>query len=311
MNHGPLHPIGELARRTGLSVRTIRFYSDAGIVVPAGRTAHGHRLYGADAVARLDLVRTLRELGLGLPDVRRVVEQEAALPDVAAAHAQAVDVQIRTLRLRRAVLTAAARRGSTPEELDLMHRFAKLSEEERRRMIGEFLDAAFEGLHAHPAFGAVIRSMTPELPDDPSTEQIEAWVELAELLQDAGFRASLHATALDLASDRARDDRPGMPRVLAETVRSLAEPALAAGVDPASAEGAAIASELAGRYARIVACPDGPDLRARLSARLERMNDPRRDRYLRLLAIVNGWAEPEGTEAVLEWTMRAVRPGAA
>ncbi len=77
-------------------------------------------------VARLDLVRTLRELGVDLPAIRKVVHRELSLPAVAAAHAEALDVQIRILRLRRAVLTAVARRGSTPEEMDLMHKLARL-----------------------------------------------------------------------------------------------------------------------------------------------------------------------------------------
>ncbi len=49
--------IGELASRTGLPVRTIRFYSDSGVVPPAGRTDAGYRLYGPDALALLALVR--------------------------------------------------------------------------------------------------------------------------------------------------------------------------------------------------------------------------------------------------------------
>jgi len=138
--------IGDLARRTGLAVRTIRFYSDCGIVAPAGRSPAGYRLYDADAAARLDLVRTLRELGVDLPTIRKVVHRELSLPAVAAAHAEALDVQIRILRLRRAVLTAVARRGSTPEEMDLMHKLARLSEDERQRLIGDFLDTVFGDL---------------------------------------------------------------------------------------------------------------------------------------------------------------------
>jgi hypothetical protein len=62
-------------------------------------------------------VRTLRELGADLPAIRKVVHRELPLPAVAAAHAGTLDVQIRILRLRlrRAVLTAVARRGSTPK----------------------------------------------------------------------------------------------------------------------------------------------------------------------------------------------------
>src|SRR5215475_4330627 len=167
MDGGTLYSIGDLARRTGLTVKAIRFYADSGIVPPTDRSPAGYRLYDIDAVARLDLVRTLRELGLDLSTIRRIVDREISLPEVAAAHAEALAVQLRTLRLRRAVLTAVARRGSTPEEMDLMHKLAKLSEDERRRLVDDFLEAAFGGLDADPAFAGIMRSMTPELPDNP------------------------------------------------------------------------------------------------------------------------------------------------
>jgi DNA-binding transcriptional MerR regulator len=69
---GALFTIGQLARRTGVPTRTVRFWSDAGLVPPASRSASGYRLYDAAAVARLDLIRTLRELGLGLDVVAAV-----------------------------------------------------------------------------------------------------------------------------------------------------------------------------------------------------------------------------------------------
>jgi len=201
MDGDRLYSIGDLARRTGLAVRTIRFYSDRGIVAPAGRSPAGYRLYDADAVARLDLVRTLRDLGVDLPTIRKVVNRELPLPAVAAAHAEALDVQIRILRLRRAVLTAVAKRGSTPEEMELMHKLARLSEDERQRLIGDFLDAVFGDLGAEPSVTGVRRSMTPELPDDPVAEQVQAWAELAELSQDPGFRASMRRMARDEAAE--------------------------------------------------------------------------------------------------------------
>src|SRR4051812_48057389 len=110
MDGDTLYSIGELARRTGLTVKTIRFYSDRGIVTPTDRSPAGYRLYTIDAVARLDLVRTLRNLGVDLPTIRRVVDRELPLPEVAATHAEALAVQIRVLSLRHAVLTAVAER---------------------------------------------------------------------------------------------------------------------------------------------------------------------------------------------------------
>ncbi len=53
-----MHSIGELARITGLSVRTIRFYSGGGAVPPPERSEAGYRLYDDEALARLELVKT-------------------------------------------------------------------------------------------------------------------------------------------------------------------------------------------------------------------------------------------------------------
>ncbi|MFG2877869.1 MerR family transcriptional regulator [Streptomyces sp. NPDC048337] len=178
-----LFSIGELARRTGLSVRTIRFYSDSGVVAPTDRSRAGYRLYDLDVLFRLELVRALRELGLDLGTVRRVLGREASLAEVAAAHADALDVQIRVLRLRRAVLRAVAGQGSSAEEMKLMFGLARLSGEEFRRLVGGFLEGA------DPAVVGAVAAAAPELPEDPSAEQLAAWVELAGLVGDEGFRA--------------------------------------------------------------------------------------------------------------------------
>ena len=289
MDGDRLYSIGELARRTGLAVRTIRFYSDRGIVAPACRSPAGYRLYDADAVARLDLVRTLRDLGVDLPTIRKVVNRELPLPAVAAAHAEALDVQIRILRLRRAVLTAVARRGSTPEEMELMHKLARLSEDERQRLIGDFLDAVFGDLGAEPSFTGIRRSMTPELPDDPEAEQVQAWAELAELSQDPDFRASMRRMARDEAAELGQGSAPVLRRGLVAVVRDQAGPALAARIEPASLQAAPVVAALTAHYARILGRPDDAGLQRQLLARLEAVNDPRRERYLTLLTVINGW----------------------
>ncbi|MCG5219922.1 MerR family transcriptional regulator [Streptosporangium sp. KLBMP 9127] len=301
------YTIGELARRTGLTVKAIRFYADRGIVPPTDRSPAGHRRYDIDAVARLDLVRTLRDLGLDLPTIRRIADREIPLAEVAAAHAEALAVQIRTLRLRRAVLTAVARRGSTPEETDLMHKLAKLSEDERRRLVDEFLDTAFGGLDADPAFAGARRSMTPEVPDDPAAEQVQAWMELAQLSQDPDFRLSMRRMVEDLAAERAQGDTTELRRDTVAAVRDQVAPALAAGVDPASRQADPVVAAVTARYAHLFGLPDDADLRRRLLTRLETANDPRRELYLRLLAVVNGWPAPDDLTPVFDWVLPALR----
>jgi len=320
--------IGELARRTGLSVKAIRFYSDRGIVPPTDRTAAGYRRYGTDAVARLNLVRTLRDLGLGLPTIRQVVDRELTLAEVAAEHAAALDVQIRVLRQRRTVLTVAARRESTPEETDFMHRLATLSEGERRRLIDEFLDAVFDGADGSSqrsvfngadgptpasAFAAARRSMTPELPESPDDDQLAAWVELAELSLDPDFRAAVRRLAEDHATDRAADTRPGPhPRPdLIAIARDHATAAMASRIAPDSPRAEPVVDALTAHCAHTVGQPDDAALRQRLLTRLEAANDPRRDQYLALLARINGWPPPESLTPALDWTTQALRAGAS
>lgn len=164
-------------------------------------------------------MRTLRDLGVDLPTIRRVVDRELPLPEVAATHAEALAVQIRVLTLRHAVLTAVAERGLTAQETDLLHKLTHLSEDERRRLIGDFLDAAFGSLDTDSALAGIWRSMTPEIPDSPQAEQVRAWVEWAELAADPDFRASVRRMSEDHAAEQAQGDTTGPHRDLGAVVR--------------------------------------------------------------------------------------------
>jgi DNA-binding transcriptional MerR regulator len=64
---------GDLARATGETVRTIRFYEEQGLLSPAMVSDGGHRRYDVDSLERLQLILDLRELGLSIPDVRAML----------------------------------------------------------------------------------------------------------------------------------------------------------------------------------------------------------------------------------------------
>jgi DNA-binding transcriptional MerR regulator len=70
--------VGKLARQTGLSAKTIRFYEDEGLLPRARRSDSGYRLYGSADVARLQLVRRLKLLGVGLPGIKALADQAFA-----------------------------------------------------------------------------------------------------------------------------------------------------------------------------------------------------------------------------------------
>ncbi|WUJ69161.1 MerR family transcriptional regulator [Kribbella soli] len=180
------HSIGAVARLAGVSVKTVRYYSDLGLL-PSRRTTAGHRRYDETAVARLELIRTLRALGLDLETVRTVLDRERTLADVLAAHADALAVQIRTLQAQYAVVSVATH--STPEEL--IHMTAHF-EEARRTLIADFLTDA---LGDDPVLTAARQNLTPVLAPDAESRQVEAWLELVELASSEDFRASVRRLA--------------------------------------------------------------------------------------------------------------------
>jgi DNA-binding transcriptional MerR regulator len=287
--------IGQLAHRSGVPVRTIRFWSDEGVLPETDRSRGGYRRYDARAVARLDLVRTLRELGMGLDDVRTVLERRRTVEDVAAAHVRAIDSQIRALKAQRAVCTLLARGAPSARKAALMHDLSRLSAAQRQEVLDEFVDAVFAGTDPDaPGAGiaGAMRTLPAELPEDPSTEQVEAWVELGELVSDPSFRARAREMAV------AGSDGPRPPEGYDATeVLEQAGPAHAAGVDPASPEAGAL-------VARLVAA--GTD-RPALAEVIATFSDRRVERYWELLGVLNGWDPWPSRVPVFEWFAAALR----
>lgn len=66
--------VGELARRTGLTVRTLHHYDEIGLLSPKRRTASGHRLYGSQDLGTLSRITALKQLGLSLSQVAKCLK---------------------------------------------------------------------------------------------------------------------------------------------------------------------------------------------------------------------------------------------
>ncbi|MFF0578686.1 helix-turn-helix domain-containing protein [Streptosporangium saharense] len=297
-----LFTIGQLARRTGLAVRTIRFWSDSGLVPPTGRSAGGYRLYDARALARLDLVRTLRELGFGLEAVEEILCRATTVAQVAETHVAALEAEIRTLRLRRAVLSTVARRGSTIEEASLMHRLARLSARERQQIIDDFVDRVLSGVDPQegPAVGIAngMRQVNAELPDDPSPEQVDAWMELADLVEDEDFQRRVRQMVVVGQSAGTPAHQPDHQAVIEHAGRAEAE-----GVAPDSAEGRAVLD-------LIVAPEASAEERVRLAEQVETFSDLRVERYWQLVGVINGRPPFPPAVAAFLWLAAALRASA-
>ena len=70
----PALRIGQVAQASGLPVKTVRFYSDEGLIHTAGRSIGGYRLFDPGVVAELELIRALRAMDVPLPELRRILD---------------------------------------------------------------------------------------------------------------------------------------------------------------------------------------------------------------------------------------------
>ena len=100
--------IGELSRRTGVVIETIRYYERTGLLPSPQRSESGRRLYDDKAVRRLNLVRQSRDLGLGVREISELLalsdEPDAscmAAVEIARRQVAAIDVKIKRLRIMR------------------------------------------------------------------------------------------------------------------------------------------------------------------------------------------------------------------
>jgi MerR family Zn(II)-responsive transcriptional regulator of zntA len=98
---------GDLARKCETTLRTVRFYEEAGILCPESRSEGGHRVFGSEDLSKLQLVMDLREAGLSLQDIKELFElkRKHTTPEAASAAMQCVlESQIEEMQRKIATL---------------------------------------------------------------------------------------------------------------------------------------------------------------------------------------------------------------
>ena len=87
--------VGELTKRTGLTVRTLHHYDEIGLLAPAERTSSGHRLYGETELRRLQEIVSLKSVGLPLKEIKEyLLRDEASLDRVLELQVERINQQI-------------------------------------------------------------------------------------------------------------------------------------------------------------------------------------------------------------------------
>lgn len=79
-------PIAEVARMAGVTARTLRHYDETGLLPPARIGANGHRYYEEKQLLRLQQILVLRALGVGLPEIGRILSEQVDEVDALRIH---------------------------------------------------------------------------------------------------------------------------------------------------------------------------------------------------------------------------------
>jgi DNA-binding transcriptional MerR regulator len=194
----PAWKVGQIARRTGLSVRTLHYYDEIGLLAPSHHTTSGHRLYTAGDVARLQQIVSLRQLGFSLGAIRDCLDTPRfALRNVIGLHVARLREQIEAQRRLCDRLEAIARSLDAAEEVSV-ETFIRTIEEmnmiekyytqeqldelkERRQQVGEERIREVEA--EWPALMAEVRAEM-DAGTDPAEERVQAlarrWMGLVE-----------------------------------------------------------------------------------------------------------------------------------
>nr|WP_146857036.1 MerR family transcriptional regulator [Frigoribacterium faeni] len=118
--------IGELAERTGLSLRTIRHYDEVGLLRPSGRSEGGFRLYTAVDLERLLLIRRMKPLGFSIDEMTELLGVVDTLAARADAGAGERDADAMRARLDEFIRDAETRRAKLAEHLAMADEFVGL-----------------------------------------------------------------------------------------------------------------------------------------------------------------------------------------
>ncbi|MGE7468097.1 MerR family transcriptional regulator [Bosea sp. NPDC003192] len=279
------YTIGELARLCGVPVRRIRFYSDKGLLPPTTRTMANYRVYSNADAARLDLIQALRAMGVSLAAIGGILARKGSLAELLALRLSALETEIAGKRRIAATLRAALRHPEpTADELRRLWTMTSLSNADMRSLTARFYDEV-TGDRMNPGWRQkALEAGTPELPDDPTPEQIDAFAELRAMLTDESIIARAKADA-ELMWTPEFD--PAAYHAAAEHIFAEVRKAIATGEAPDSETGRAIARNWLDASAKAMQREPDDAFRAWHLDQYRRHHD-RSLRYQQLLATLRG-----------------------
>jgi DNA-binding transcriptional MerR regulator len=272
--------IGELAAGTGLPVKTLRYYSDSGLLPVAVRSSGGHRRYGPEAWERVRLIRRLRALGTPIATITQVVTGECTLGELVAIELEAVQERLTELRWREATLKSL---DDCPGEerlrrLEILSRVQRLPE--AHRTLTDHWYRELSAAMPKRRLDIMIAMLAPAPPQDPAPATALAYAELHLLISTPSF------TRWTQDHDEEMRDGPAFYAEIDEAA-ALTAAAMAQGLAPGAGDAV---DAFVSAHARARQESDTPAFRAHLHTLVSRSSgfDPRLERYWALVGTATG-----------------------
>jgi DNA-binding transcriptional MerR regulator len=283
-SHDGLFGIGELAERAGVSVKTVRFYSDSGLLPEASRSAGGHRRYGRTSLERLRMIRSLRTMDLPVSRVRRILDEEetagdpgSALEDAVAGHLRTVGSQLTALRWREAALRSV-QECPAAERVDRLRLIGAVTVPPTTAPLARFWRGWLPPRMPSRSVTAFLEAAVPQPPENPEPVHVLAFARLCALV-------SRPCDGEERSRTQPHTHKAAGARASAVLYAGLAEAYDLAGAEMRLAREPYPGEALEGfvdAYASAHNTADTPGFRRLLARQLEA--DPRIDRYWELTA---------------------------
>jgi DNA-binding transcriptional MerR regulator len=304
-----LHTIGEVSRLSGVPVKTIRHYSDVGVLPPSAVSEAGYRLYSESDRSRLEAIRTLRAAGFGLPTIERLFREEVRPSEALRLQLEAVDLQLRLLGRQRALLEAAIDdEDAALGYPDRARALAMLSAREREAFLEEHFERSLEGIPVDPGVKESFRRMLVEgIPETLTDEQLSAWVELSELASDEGFIQKLRdQTKPFWEAAGGGFDQAAFHAATNDALREARE-AVQQGRPPTGEREQRVVEGLIEANARAMNRTGDPGFEKWLLRHYDETSDPRMNRYWHLVATLKQLEYDPSLAEAHRWLVEGLR----
>ncbi|MFD0715664.1 MerR family transcriptional regulator [Paenibacillus sp. GCM10027626] len=187
------YTIGEVAKITGATIKTIRYYDEINLLPASHISPNGYRYYNHEDIWQLELILFLRYLGFKIQDIKGMLHHELPVSTSIQWQIEAVQQQLEHLQQIQLILIQASQQGDQGTQLSYLHDIAEMlnkSQKQRENFIASKMQDVIVDQHLpedwREQFLAAYIGFVPK-EENLTAAQLAAWAEIKAMLNDPSF----------------------------------------------------------------------------------------------------------------------------